>query len=165
MDTPYENATPEQLSSPLVHEFLEIHDVFRKQLQAMVSHIDGLLSGHEQLTDALTQERIHALIRAGMDYTQLLHAHHNRETIYVFPILKAEGMEQAVVDRLNIEHDEISMLVDKFAASIQNLTHIEPAVMNHDLRRLSDALRDHLAYEETHVCPFFARWSEWPPMD
>ena len=164
-DQPYQDATAEQLRSPLVHEFLGIHAMFRDQLQSMLNHTDALISGHEQLTNPHTHERVQALIRAGIEYAQLLHAHHNRETQFVFPVLKADGLDQAVLDRLNHEHDQISILIDTFYASIQTFATVEPLVMNHDLRRLSDALRQHLAYEETHVCPLFARWSQWPPME
>ena len=165
IDHPYEATTSDQPGAALVEEFLSIHAMFRDQLQVMLQHIDQLQSGAEQLTAAQTRDQIQALIRTGAEYTQLLHAHHNRETLFVFPVLQADGLEQAVVDRLNVEHDEISTLIDTFYASVQNFATIEPAVLNHDLRRLSDALRDHLTYEETHVCPLFARWSEWPPMD
>jgi hypothetical protein len=69
-----------------------------------------------------------------------------------------------VVECLNSEHDAISILIDKFSASIRDLAAIEPEVMNNDMRRLAEALKAHLDYEETHVCPVLARWTRWPFM-
>ncbi len=46
--------------------------------------------------------------------------------------------------------------------TLRGFAAVEPSVMNTDLRRLSDALRTHLAYEETHVCPLLTRFSGWP---
>ena len=56
---------------------------------------------------------------------------------------------------------ELAVMIDKFSDAIQDFAAIEPDVMNNDLRRLADALRAHLAYEETHVCPLLARHSRW----
>jgi hypothetical protein len=35
-------------------------------------------------------------------------------------------------------------------------------VVDADLRLLAVALRKHLDYEETHVCPLLTRFSRWP---
>lgn len=162
MNEPYAGATAEQLRSPLVHEFLQIHNFFRDQLKAMMHFIDELSAGEQTLSGPETTVRIQMLIRAGMQYTQVLHAHHGIETSSLFPELHKEGLEQPVIDRLNAEHDEIGALIDGFGDAIRHLSDVEPDVMNSDLRRLSDALHAHLAYEETHVCPLLARWSSWP---
>lgn len=163
MNQPYEGATEAQLRHPLVHEFLAIHDMFRDQLAAMLDYIDDLMAGDEQLSGPETTMRTHTLIRAGMQYTQLLHFHHHSETSSLFPALQAEGLDAAIVDRLNAEHDELAIMIDRFNDAIHNLAAVEPEVMNNDMRRLAEALRAHLAYEETHVCPLMTRWSHWPP--
>jgi hypothetical protein len=161
---PYDGATPEQLQSPFVREFLGIHGMFREQLAAMLEFVNELNTGEQQLTGAETMRRVQMLVRAGVQYTHMLHGHHHIETSSVFPVLHREGLEMSVVDRLNAEHDEIAVLIDKFSAAIGDYSTIEPEVMNHDLRRLSEALHAHLAYEETHICPFLARWINWPPI-
>ena len=163
-DVPYVGATPEQLKHPMVRELLGIHNMFRSQLQAMLEYIEELMSGEEDLAGPQTKMRIQALIRAGTQYTYMLHHHHQIETTAFFPALHREGLEQSVVDRLNTEHDEISALIDKFSTSIHDLAAIEPEVLNSDMRRLAEALKAHLDYEETHVCPFLARWTNWPFM-
>lgn len=160
----YEGATPEQLRSPLVQELLTIHKLFRDELASIVEYVDALLVGDLGLADAETSARVQALIRAGARYTQHLHMHHRIETVSLFPMLEREGLETPVVDRLNAEHDEIGALVDHFSKGIQQLAHVDRAVLDSDLRRLSDALHAHLAYEETHVCPLLARFSGWPPI-
>lgn len=159
---PYEGATPEQLRNPMVNELLRVHDMFRNQLQTMVIYIERLMTGKSQLGAEETRTRIQMLIRAGSQYTQMLHFHHHGETATIFPLLQQEGLEQVIVDKLNADHDEISILIDHFNESIENFSAIDESVMNHDLRRLSDALRDHLAYEETHICPLMAHWTQWP---
>jgi len=161
-DLPYEGATPEQLQSPLVREFLAVHNMFRTELANMLNFVQELMAGEQELTGAETQTRVQSLIRAGMWYTQTLHMHHNIETSVMFPRLHQDGLETAVIDRLNADHDAIAEMIDKFSEAIQNFAAIEPDVMNNDLRRLAEALRAHLAYEETHVCPLLARYSHWP---
>jgi len=155
---PYEGATPEQLRSPLVQELLAIHNLFRSELASIVQYVDALLAGDGALTDSETDAHVQALIRAGARYTQHLHMHHRIETASLFPTLRREGLETPVIDRLNAEHDEIAGLIDHFNSAIHHLVHVDPAALDSDLRRLSDALHEHLAYEETHVCPLLARF-------
>lgn len=159
---PYAGATVAQLQHPMVREFLAVHGMFRNQLTAMVSYIDELIAGDQQLTGPETDAQIRSLIRAGTQYTQMLHAHHHLESSALFPSLQEEGLESSIVDRLNTEHDEIALLIDNFNDAIHHLSTIEPDALNSDLRRLADALHAHLAYEETHVCPILARFSHWP---
>lgn len=159
---PYDGATVEQLRNPLVRELLAVHDMFRSQLTAMLEYIDELTDGELPLTAPEAAARTHALIRAGTQYTRMLHMHHQIETSAMFPSLQREGLEVAVVDRLNAEHDEIGVLIDRFSVAIQDLSAVAPEILDTDLRRLADALQAHLAYEETHVCPLLARFSEWP---
>ena len=156
---PYDGATPEQLQNPFVRELLAIHGMFRDQLAAMLEFVNELIKSEQPLTGADTLPRIQALVQAGVQYSQMLHAHHHIETSFMFPTLHREGLETSVIDRLNAEHDEIAVLIDKFSATIRDYSTIEPDVINHDLRRLSDVLQTHLAYEETHVCPLLARQS------
>jgi hemerythrin-like domain-containing protein len=161
-DHPYDGATPEQLDNPFVRELLGIHNMFRHQLAAILEYVDKLISGRQSMSDTATTTHIQAVIQAGVRYTHLLHHHHHLETSYVFPSLQKEGLDLAVISRLNADHDEIAVLIDQFSLSIHDLAAIEPAVLDTDLRRLSDALHAHLAYEETHVCPLLARFSHWP---
>jgi hemerythrin-like domain-containing protein len=162
MNQPYEGATPEQLSSPLVREFLAVHDMFRSELAAMLRFVNQLMQGEVQLQSPETQSRVQTLIRVGSRYTQMLHLHHNIESSSMFPRLRVEGLAGEVVEKLERDHDEISVLIDQFSDAIHDFSAIEPDVINNDLRRLSDALHAHLAYEETHVCPLLARFNHWP---
>lgn len=162
MKEPYVGATEEQLRSPMVRELLAVHSMFRDQLQAILNYVNDLISGDEQLRSAETNIRVQMLIRAGTQYTHMLHFHHHAETETMFPVLQRDGLDTAVIDRLNADHDELGVMIDRFSESIQHFATIEPDVMNNDLRRLADALQAHLAYEETHVCPFLSRWTHWP---
>src|SRR5690349_13478835 len=102
---PYEGATEAQLQHHLVRHFLSIHDMFRNQLQAIIDYADDLLSGDAQLSDPQTKARIQALIQAGSQYTHYLHFHHHGETDALFPALEKEGLDAAIVDKLNADHD------------------------------------------------------------
>jgi iron-sulfur cluster repair protein YtfE (RIC family) len=159
----YAGATPEQLEHPLVREFLAVHAMFRRELNTMLTFSNELLNGEQALTSPDTPARIQALIRVGIQYNQLLHHHHHGESDMLFPVLKEQGLEDPVIDRLLTDHDDIAVLIDAFSATIRQVSALDPAVLNNDLRRLSDALSAHLAYEETHVCPFIARLTGWPP--
>lgn len=158
----YEGATPTQLQHPLVREFLAVHAMFRRELNTMLTFSNELLNGEHALTSPETSARIQALIRVGIQYTQLLHHHHHGESDMLFPALKEQGLEDPVIDKLVADHDEIAVLIDAFSATIRQVSVIEPSVLNNDLRRLSDALSAHLAYEESHVCPFISKLSGWP---
>ncbi|WP_119069428.1 hemerythrin domain-containing protein [Aggregatilinea lenta] len=164
MNPPYEGATEDQLRSPFVQEFLAVHDMFRDQLAAILGYVEDLLRGDGKLDGPDTAQHTRALIQAGTQYTQYLHLHHSIETEGMFPLLQDEGLDAAIVARLNAEHDELSELIDRFHAAILDLAAVEPDVLNNDLRRLADALRAHLAYEETHVCPLMARWTRRPDL-
>jgi len=159
---PYTGATSEQLQHPLVREFLGVHNMFRQELANILNFTEQLLAGEEALSGPETQARMQMLIRAGSQYTQYLHFHHHGESSMMFPKLAEEGLEAGVIARLEREHDEIAGLIDKFSEAIRNLATVEPEVVNTDLRRLSEALQAHLAYEETHVCPLLTRFASWP---
>ncbi len=163
-DTPYPGATPEQLHHHLVQEFLSIHNMFRDQLSAILDFANALIAGQQPLDAPETRTRIATVIRAGTQYTQYLHHHHHLESAGLFPALAEQGLEAEVVNRLVAEHDEIAVLIDAFHGAIGDLAAVDPAVLHTDLRRLSDALRAHLAYEETHVCPLLTRFKRWPFM-
>jgi hemerythrin-like domain-containing protein len=162
LNPPYEGATEEQLRHPMVRELLMIHGMFRRELQAMLGFVDEILAGNFPPDGTETTARVHALIRSGVQYNRMLHHHHHLETSMLFPALQREnpGVD-SLIDKLNADHDEISVLIDRFGEAIRSASAIHPDIVNTDLRRLSDALTAHLAYEETHVCPLLARFSGW----
>jgi hemerythrin-like domain-containing protein len=145
----------------MVQELLAVHGMFRDQLSVMLQYVHELTARNLPLSAPETQTQTTALIRAGVQYNHMLHHHHQLETAMVFPALREQGLEAEVIDRLNSDHTAIAVLIDKFGDAIADLSAIEPQVVNSDLRRLADALRDHLAYEETHICPWLARLSRW----
>jgi hypothetical protein len=159
---PYAGATPEQMRHHLVQEFLSIHDMFRDQLAAILEFTHATLTSQQPLSGPETRARIQMLIRAGTQYTQMLHHHHHLESSGLFPVLADEGLAPEILQRLLGDHDEIAVLIDQFHATLRGAAAADPSVMDTDLRRLSDALRAHLAYEETHVCPLLTRFAGWP---
>ena len=47
-------------------------------------------------------------------------------------------------------------------STLHNVVAVEPQAVDSDPRRLAEALRAHLAYEETHVCPLLTQFLRWP---
>jgi hemerythrin-like domain-containing protein len=160
--TPYEGATPDQLRHHLVREFLGIHTMFRRQLDAMLRFVDDLLANQHSLAGPETTAHVQRLAQATYQYTQLLHFHHHGESSGLFPALRKEGLDDAIVERLEAEHDQIAALIGRLDLTMRNVAAVEPQALVTDLRRLAEALRAHLAYEETHVCPLLTRFSYWP---
>src|SRR5689334_9070213 len=154
---PYDGATPEQLQSPYVQELLAVHGMFRREMATMLHYAESLLAADQSPDAAETQRRIQSLIRAGSQYTMMLHHHHHLESDTLFPVLEAQGLDTSIVAKLNADHDEIALLIDAFSESVHDLTAAKPAAATPDLQKLSDALTAHLAYEETHICPALAR--------
>jgi hemerythrin-like domain-containing protein len=160
----YEGATAEQLANPLVQELLAVHGMFRSQLASILEYAQALLAGRAELGGPESKQQVAQLVRAGAQYATYLHHHHHLESAMLFPALALQGLDQAIHDRLEREHAEIAVLIEKFQGAVDNLTAVEPAAVNSDLRRLADLLQAHLAYEETHVCPLIARMQRWPFM-
>lgn len=155
---PYESATPEQLAHPYVRELLAVHNMFRHELERILRYAEELLD-RQQEPGTDESAYVKALIRSGTQYSHMLHMHHHIETRSMFPALQEQGLGSEVVEQLNAEHDKIAELIDNFSDTVQELSTVDPAVLQSDLRRLSDALRAHLAYEETHVCPLLVHFS------
>lgn len=158
---PYPGATPDQLSHSLVREFLGVHNMFRQQLAAMLTFVQEILADDPQWTKPETRRRFNGLVNTSGQYTHWLHFHHNIETSTMFPKLQAEGLDMAVVERLNREHDQLSALIDKFNDVLQQGSAVLPETLTQDLQQLSQLLQDHLLYEESHVCPLLAGLSSW----
>ncbi len=163
-DVPYTGATPEQLRHHLVQEFLAIHTMFRDELANILRFAEALQAGTQSLDSPETRSRIQTLIRAGTQYTYYLHHHHHLESSGLFPALAGQGLPAETITRLVADHDEIGVLIDRFHAAVADYAALQPAAVHSDLNRLADALRAHLAYEETHVCPFIAKFQRWPFM-
>jgi hemerythrin-like domain-containing protein len=159
---PYDGATPAQLRHHLVREFLAIHNMFRNELGAMLQFVDSLVTHQQRLTGSETATHVQALAQATYRYTQMLHFHHHGETGSLFPALRAQGLDAPIIDRLNAEHDQIAVLIDRLEAAMQTAAVFDASVVDADLRLLAEALRKHLEYEETHVCPLLSRFSGWP---
>ena len=162
-NVPYAGATGEQLESPLVRELLHIHGLFRREMENMLRFVNNLIAREQELTGAETKARVQALVRAGQQYKHYLHFHHHAESSMLFPKLVQDDPAMApVVARLESEHDQIAALIDAYSAAVRDAAALDPRVIDSDLRRLAIMLKDHLDYEETHVCPLLARMKRWP---
>lgn len=94
-------------------------------------------------------------------YCRAVTGHHTLEGRSIFPHLgQADGLLQAVLDRLADEHEVIAEILDRIDAALVALVAAEPDGMTRvrgavDL--LSDAMSSHLSYEEHELVEPLAR--------
>jgi hemerythrin-like domain-containing protein len=159
LDAPYEGATPEQLDNMNVQHFLHLHNYLRNELRMILQFVEELTRGAGEVSAENNRELLEGLFRAGSQYAQHLHAHHHGETQLLFPVLKREGLDSEVVERLNREHDEIGALIDGVTTSLFQMKSADLPGMMQDMHQLGDTLRNHLEYEESYICPLLTHWS------
>jgi len=158
----YAGATDTDLNNPAVIELLAVHDMFKRELQKLAEFVEQLLEAQGTLPQGQVARHMQTLAQAMYQYTTALHAHHGGETEAVFPALEPFGLEAEIVERLNREHDDLAVLLDRLdgALDLQGAS-LAPDVQR-DLERLAKLLRDHLDYEEEHVCPLLPKLGGWP---
>jgi len=157
----YAGATSEALEHHLVAEFLAVHDMFKRELAKMAQFVEELLGVQESTPADEVAKRIQALAQSMYQYTSVLHSHHHGETDYIFPGLETEGLDSEIVARLNSEHDDLAVLMDKVDATLSARESLVNSELDRDLHRLAGLLHAHLDFEETHVCPLLARFANW----
>jgi hypothetical protein len=145
-----------------------IHDHLRAEMRQVVQAVRSAATGTVPAADA------RALV-AGMtmsvnyralgsfcgQYCAVVDMHHRIEDAVLFPDLRAADPRLgAVLDRLSVEHVTVHAvlveldraLVEMVGSGADELPSVQDAV-----ERLSDALLDHLAYEEDELLPALGR--------
>ncbi|MEU4390612.1 nitroreductase/quinone reductase family protein [Kribbella sp. NPDC023855] len=128
---------------------LKIHDAFRHEL-ALIRHevvnaaTNGTGTGGSAPLGA--QLRINCLTLC-----HGLHTHHSKESAGLFPALLAQHPESApAIERLQAEHDTIATLLDDLQTLLSSPA---PTTLLADLDQLTEALLQHLDYEEAQLIP------------
>jgi hypothetical protein len=160
-------------SDPLLEELRQVHDMLRFDLatcrRLASAAVDGtpdsvVRDGLERLQtrSLLFQLRLNCL-----SYCQLVHAHHGREDVGLFPAVRRSAPHLgSAVDRLEADHRAVSMLLDEVETSADDLAHdgaeAARARLSSALLLLSDHLLEHLEYEEETLAPVLRTWDGWP---
>ena len=149
------------LASGMGEHLVLIHDMFRRELDAICEVRDRVRAGVDDI--AALRAQIQGLtLRQAFEqfgafcaqYCQAVNAHHSIEDAHMFPALRrAEGDLAPVIDRLGEEHVTIhQVLVDLDRAAVV-LARTGDGF--DDVDRLVDVLasglRSHLTYEESQL--------------
>jgi hypothetical protein len=102
-----------------------------------------------------------------LQYCRFVHAHHNAESMLLFPELRrADPALNPVVDKLEADHVHVSGLLDAVEAAAGDLSAAEsPAARRRlvqALGTLSADLLAHLQYEEEQISGTLRSWAGWP---
>jgi hemerythrin-like domain-containing protein len=143
------------------HHLVLIHDMFRRELDAICEVRDQVRTGtldisalRQQIHDLTLRQAFEQLGTYCAQYCFHVNAHHSIEDAHVFPALRRHSDELApVLDRLSAEHVTIhQVLVDLDRAAVRLASTGEGF---DDVDRLVDVLasglRSHLSYEESQL--------------
>ena len=148
----------------LVQELLWIHDVIRRDLAVVLELARTVRAGEPA---ASVQERLAQLEARGplwqlkfgcLHYCRHVHGHHTFEDQAWFPGLRnADPGLGPVVDRLQLEHEQVAELlglVETRAAALDGDDSAAARASLADvLQALGDTLLAHLAFEEEAISP------------
>ena len=155
--------TPEsdQPASGMGEHLVLIHDMFRRELDAICEIRDRVRGGADDI--GALREQINALsLREAFEqfgafcaqYCRAVNAHHSIEDTHMFPALRrADDRLAAVIDRLGEEHVTIhQVLVDLDRAAVElAMTGEGFEEVDRLVDVLASGLRSHLTYEESQL--------------
>lgn len=119
-----------------------VHDAFRRELALIRKEVADAGAGLG------AQLRVNCL-----SVCQGLHLHHTGEDTGVFPALAARHPDLApTIRRLRSEHQRIADLVDDLRG-VLSTDRVDPVLLLAEVERLTDALEEHLTYEEEKLIP------------
>jgi iron-sulfur cluster repair protein YtfE (RIC family) len=148
----------------LMAELLWVHGMIRRDLETVqrlaaevakggsaeqaISQIESL-----QTSGPLWKLRVHCLY-----YCRFIHGHHNLEDVALFPsIRRVDPSLNGVLDRLEVDHLQVSDLLDRIESSARGLgsedTPEARLRLVGELNRLAEHLLEHLAFEEESLGP------------
>lgn len=142
----------------------EVHALFRGQLAALRVAVDRWAQGSAVPADVLAAAGAFTPAAAGRDvrthclyYCQALTLHHSIEDTRMFPAMRAAAPEAvALFDRLEAEHHVVAEILAELTELVSSVDNGGTAhAVGVRLRRLSDELETHLAFEEEVLQPLF----------
>ena len=166
------SATEPEPANPLFEELLWVHSMIRRDLGIVAALAEAVGHGLEpgELRDRIDDLRANGplwqLKVNCLHYCRFVHSHHNVEDAALFPVLRRVNPDlDPVVDRLEADHRQVSVLLDEVEAAASDLTgdnHGEGrARVVAALEALGAALLDHLDFEERSIESTLARMGTW----
>lgn len=134
---------------------LKIHDAFRHELTLIRHDVVTATANGTSLNgngNGVAAAPLGAQLRINcLTLCHGLHTHHTKESAGLFPALLAQHPESApAIERLQAEHDTIATLLEDLQTL---LTSPAPTTLLADLDHLTEALLQHLDYEEAQLIP------------
>lgn len=140
---------------PDTRDMVVVHTGFRRELRLMPELVHAVADGDLERTE---------VVGAHLElWLTLLHGHHTREDDYLWPLLheRAPADLEPVVDLMEAQHAVVEELVDRIsplAASWRGTGAAQDRdTLARLLRRLYDALVEHMDDEESHLLPIAER--------
>jgi hypothetical protein len=164
----------------MVAELKWVHDMIRRDLALIQQMAADTAAGEPAGT---IRRGIRALasaspiwqLKAGcLRHCRFVHSHHGHESYLLFPALRqANPALNPVVDKLEADHQHVSVLLDDVEVASEHLTTGEVATVDLTtggardrliaaLGALSADLLAHLAYEEEHIASTLRTFTRWP---
>ncbi|MGW4243862.1 hemerythrin domain-containing protein [Nocardia sp. NPDC004722] len=142
------------------HAMVVVHRAFTREFR--------LLGEIATVTPASDGEQIRRVVRHGREMLTALHHHHHSEDELVWPRLRSAGVDIALLDAMETQHDGISTAMDALDAALTGWES-DPAAgdtVTVAAARLHLVLSEHLHEEEQTVLPLVAtiltepQWAE-----
>ncbi len=127
-----------------------IHAAFRRDLRRLDAAFDAY--------DPAGRQRAEQLVRAWGNFSYQLHRHHQDEELFFWPAFRTLGVDPAIVDELNGEHDVMVMALSSAEDAMETFAG-EASSANAKAARiaiadLADVLVAHLDHEQRTLDPF-----------
>jgi Hemerythrin HHE cation binding domain len=165
--------SPTPRGEAMVAELKWVHDMIRRDLGTVRQLAADVQDGRPA---AQVAARLKSLATRGplwqlrincLQYCHFVHSHHHLESVLLFPALRqANPALGPVVDRLEADHQRVSVLLDEVETAAGNLAAAESPEarqrLTAALEALSTDLLDHLAYEEENVADTMRTMNGWP---
>ena len=156
----------------LVSELKWVHGLIRRDLQS-VERLAAELGAGGPAGDAVATVRsleiaspVWQLKINCLQYCRFVHLHHHGESAMLFPRLReSDPALGPVVDKLQADHDAVSVLLDDVSAAAQELADSDDADgrarLIAALTELAAVLLTHLDYEEASISATLRTWDGW----
>ncbi|MEV4239927.1 hemerythrin domain-containing protein [Nocardia sp. NPDC050408] len=142
------------------HDMVLVHRVFRREFRLLADIVEATSP-----TDAEQVTRVSAHAR---EMLAALHRQHRNEDELVWPKLLSAELDSTVLDLMQTQHEQIDAIMRRLDAELSEWEHQGGAettdLLAEGLRRLHEALTEHLRLEEDTALPIVAATltaSEW----
>ncbi|MEV2226522.1 hemerythrin domain-containing protein [Nocardia vinacea] len=142
------------------HDMVLVHRVFRREFRLLADIVEA--------TSPMDAEQVARVSAHAREMLAALHHHHSNEDELVWPKLRWAELDSTLVDLMQTQHEEVDALMRRVDSELSEWEHQGGAetadLLVEGLRRLHEALTEHLRLEEDSVLPMVAETlteSEW----